>query len=221
MRKKALALVSGGIDSPVAAAMMTDKMDVIALHFSLYPFYCEDSAKLAVKKLVDLKKKGVKKILIVPWSSVLSYIIKEDTYYQCLLCRYGMLKVAETMAKKEKADYVITGEALGQKASQTARNMIVTDSGIKINILRPLIGLDKKEIMDLADKMKISSEKHVGCCSASPSNPVTHGELEKFRELYKKTGIEDKMKKSIDKAIVLDTNNMDKCHELLMKEVHI
>ncbi len=198
--KKALALISGGIDSPLAAKMMMDKYEIIPVHFSLYPFYCKGSFDLTIE---TLKKLGFKKVIIFPFGKILGKIAKKERFYQCVLCRKSMFKAAESLAKKYKAEAIITGESLAQKASQTLKNMAATTYGIKIPILQPLLALDKQEIIDLCKKYDIYSEKHTGCCTITPERPVTRAEIKKAENLYKELDLEKEIKRQM-KGIIYD-----------------
>jgi len=196
--KKAIALISGGIDSPLAAKMMMDKYEVIPLHFSLYPFYCKGSFELTIN---TLKKLGFKKVIVFPFGEVLGKIAKQEKFYQCVLCRKSMFKAAELLAKKYKAEAIITGESLAQKASQTLKNMAATTHGIKLPILQPLLALDKEEIIDLAKESNIYQEVHTGCCTITPKRPVTRAEIKLTEKMFKDLKIEKEIKKQMKRII--------------------
>ncbi len=202
--KKAIAMISGGIDSPVAAKMMSDKYDIIPVHFVLYPFYCKGSFELT---LDTLKRLGFKKIILFPFGPVLSKIAKQERFYRCIMCRKSMFKAAEILVKKEKAEAIITGESLAQKASQTLKNMASTTHRIKIPILQPLLALDKQEIIAISKEMGIFSEKHTGCCTITPDHPVTRAEIAEAEKLFKKLGLDKEIKKQMKKIVV--TNKFD------------
>ncbi|MFH0848081.1 MAG: hypothetical protein V1857_01080 [archaeon] len=183
---KVVALISGGIDSPVAACLASRKMQIIPLHFCLYPFYCEDSFRLFIESLRVLREKApFGKIVIYPWWEILSAILRgKERKYMCVLCRRGMLKAAELVCESEDALGMVTGESLGQKASQTLRNLSAVSHGVKYPILRPLIGLDKTEIQATSRKLGIWCEKHSGCCSATPNEPATAADVDRLNDLY-------------------------------------
>ncbi|MFQ6020639.1 MAG: 7-cyano-7-deazaguanine synthase [Candidatus Aenigmatarchaeota archaeon] len=224
--KKAICLISAGIDSPVAATLMSKKYEIILLHFVLYPFYCKGSFNKMIEIMKHLKNKMKYKYLILfPWAEILSKISKareKDIYrkYMCVLCRRAMFKTAEKIAKKEKIDFIITGESLAQKASQTLQNMIATTSGIKIPILQPLLGLDKIEIEKLSKKLSIWFEKHVGCCELNPDRPITKARPEILDKLYQELDLEkiiNKNLKNIQKIKSLE--KPEKYFSILLKKL--
>lgn len=199
--KKAIALVSGGIDSPLAAKLMSKEYDVIPMHMVLYPFYCKGSFEIT---LGILKKLGFKKAVFFPYGPILSKIAKRERLYRCVMCKKVMLRAAELVAKQEGAEAIITGESLAQKASQTLKNMVATSHGVKIPILRPLLALDKDEIIKIAKKNDIYFEHHTGCCTITPEMPVTKAELKFAEDLYKELDLDSEIKKQMKKMIVTD-----------------
>ncbi len=205
--KKAVCLISGGIDSPLAAAMLSSKYEIIPLHFCHYPYYCKGSFEKMIKIMNHLKEKTkFKKLIIFPWAPILSKILKSDKdtrKYMCVLCRKAMLKTAEKIAKKEKACVIVTGESLAQKASQTLPNLIATSHGISIPILRPLIGLDKTEIEQISKEMELWFEKHVGFCNATPQKPTTKADKEKLNKFYKNLDMDKIIDKNLKKMLIL------------------
>ncbi|MFH1821847.1 MAG: hypothetical protein ABH852_05365 [Methanobacteriota archaeon] len=174
-REKVVCLVSGGIDSPVSMALAAREFDVLPLHFCLYPYTCEDSFLVAMNVLEDIRKTAdFEKAIVYPWSKILRTIMGgQDKSYACLECRRSMFRVAELVCEREGASGIITGESLGQKATQTLSNLWATSSGIKFPVLRPLLGLDKLEIERLSKRLGIWHEVHAGCCYATPKYPRT------------------------------------------------
>ncbi len=196
--KKAIAMISGGIDSPLAAKMMSEKYDIIPVHFVLYPFYCKGSFELMIE---TMNKLGFKKVILFPFGNILSKISKKERFYQCVMCRKSMFKASEILAKKYRAEAIITGESLAQKASQTLKNMAATTYSIKLPILQPLLALDKEEIITLSKESGIYSEKHTGCCTMTPERPVTRAEIKRAEELYNELGLEKEIKKQLKNII--------------------
>jgi len=198
---KVVCLVSGGIDSPVAAAMLARKYDIIPVHFAHYPFYCRGSFDLALKILARLQKKtGFKHAYIVPWAPILSAALKSPhKKYMCMVCRKGMFLAAEKIAKREKAVAIATGEALAQKASQTLANLNATDVGF--DVYRPLIGLDKTEIEALSKRLGIWGEEHVGCCTATPEYPATRADPKVVDAIMAELGTKKLVDAAVAKAI--------------------
>jgi len=189
---KAVALVSGGIDSPVAACLASRNMKIVPLHFCLHPFYCEASLELVMESLKVLRGKiAFEKVILYPWGQILSAVLRGGVKkYMCVLCRRGMFKAAELVCKSEKASAIVTGESLGQKATQTLQNLAATSHCVAYPILRPLIGFDKTEIQRVSRRLGIRCEKHAGCCTATPNRPVTGVRIEALDELYTNLNIQ-------------------------------
>jgi len=189
---KAVALVSGGIDSPVAARLLSRNMKIVPLHFCLHPFYCEASFELVMESLKVLRgKMAFDKVILYPWGEILSAILRGGAEkYMCVLCRRGMFKAAELVCKSENGSAIVTGESLGQKATQTLQNLVATSHGVAYPILRPLIGFDKIEIQRASRRLGIWCDKHAGCCTATPNKPVTEACIETLDELYARLNIQ-------------------------------
>ncbi len=196
--KKALLLASGGIDSPVAGYVMKKRgLEVIGIHFDNRPLI--DYKPLEKTKRL-LRKIGVKKLYAVKHGKNQLEIIKNCfRRYQCVICRRLMFRIAEKIAKKEKCDFLITGESIGQVASQTLDNLTLAAKSVKIPILRPLLCNDKQETVDLAKEIgtyDISIEPGT-CCKAVPMYPITKGKEEKL----KREELRINIKKLVDDAV--------------------
>jgi len=212
MKKKVVSLISGGIDSPVACALVAKKFDIIPLHFCLYPFAREDSFFLAMKILKDLKGTiGFEKVIVYPWGPILNSITKNDARrnYTCVLCKRSMFKVAEKICEKEGASAMVTGESLGQKATQTLRNLRATSAGIRFPILRPLLGLDKSEIEAISKKLGIWHAHHAGCCYATPKYPTTGTKQEVLDDLFDELELDAIIKENFGKILEVKTFEED------------
>ncbi|MCD8201120.1 MAG: tRNA 4-thiouridine(8) synthase ThiI [Clostridia bacterium] len=181
---KGLLLLSGGIDSPVAGHMIAKRgMKVDGMHFHSYP-YTNLQAK---EKVITLAKK------LSPYTSGMTlYIVKvtkiqEEIHKKCngdymvTLLRRFMVRIAEIVSQKDGAQCIITGESLGQVASQTIEGMTSTGSATTLPILRPLVGFDKEEIIERAkaiDTFSTSIEPFEDCCTVFlPKHPVIHPRL--------------------------------------------
>ncbi|MBE6904524.1 MAG: tRNA 4-thiouridine(8) synthase ThiI [Ruminococcaceae bacterium] len=184
MSSKALLLLSGGIDSPVAG-YMTAKRGVIveAIHFHSYPY----TSERAKEKVITLAKKmsaytGRIALHIVPFTQ-----IQEELRDKCktdlftVLMRRIMMRIAERIAEKTGAIGLITGESIGQVASQTMEAMAVTNSVVSIPVFRPVIALDKDEIIEIArkiDTFETSVLPYEDCCTVfAPKHPKTKPKL--------------------------------------------
>ena len=144
----------------------------------------------------DLKKKiKFEYTLFFPYAEVLSAVSKSRyRKFMCVLCRRAMFKAAEMVCKKEGVKAFATGEALGQKASQTVSNIVSTSTGIEVEILRPLLAMDKEEIVNISRKMGIFMDIHTGCCNATLYKPATKSEPEFIENIYEELGLEEIIK---------------------------
>lgn len=177
---KVTALLSAGFDSPVACyRMMKRGATVSFVHFHSYPYVTSDSVD-QVKQLVDVLThyQFTSKLHIVPFGDAQQEIVaKTPPRLRVLLYRRLMVRIAETIAHLENSQALVTGESVGQVASQTLRNIRVIDSVAELPILRPLVGMDKEEIIHLARQIgtyDISQQPYDDCCSfLTPRNPET------------------------------------------------
>ncbi len=201
--QKAVALLSGGIDSPVAIHLMQDKLDIIAVHFHQLPL----TDKKEVEKVKELVKKlGVRKVYLIPFTEMLTTLVKEckhDDYF--ILQKISMFKTAEMVAEKEGAKFLITGENLAQVSSQTLSNLTTITQNLKLEILRPVMTYDKKEIIKIAEKIgtyEISKGPEI-CCLLGPKHPSTRSDVEKIRFQLEQLDFEKIVKSCLDKAEVI------------------
>jgi len=177
---KAVCLVSGGIDSPVAAWLMVRIGYVpVFIYFDNNPLSDATTERRAVEsmtKVVGYWTGKTARVYVVPHGEDLIEIItKCPRKLTCILCRRTMLKVAELIAKAEGAQALVTGEILGEHASQTLQNLAVEGSAVSIPILRPLIGMNKVEVEKIARRIGTFdiSTRPASCCRAAPKQPRT------------------------------------------------
>ena len=180
-----VSLLSGGIDSPVALYLMLQKVDdAVVIHYDNRPFTDELHAQKAIKLKEQIEKitgRKLKMYILSHGENQLEIARKCNVHYECILCRRIMWRCAERIAELENAQALVTGESLGQVASQTLSNIYVESYGLKIPIIRPLIGLDKTDIIKIAREIgtyDISIEPGL-CCTAVPEKPKTKAQLEK------------------------------------------
>ncbi len=182
---KLVSLISGGIDSPVASYMMSHVgAEVILLHMDNGSF----GDPKEVEKVIDIAKQlesvtGKEFPLYVADHESNQTQIKKscDSAYQCVMCKRMMHAVAKRFAEDHGCEGIIMGDSLGQVASQTLRNIKAEQSSFGFPIIRPLIGLDKAEIIDTAKRIgtyDISIRQTKGC-SAVPAKPITQATSEK------------------------------------------
>jgi thiamine biosynthesis protein ThiI len=190
---RGLLLLSGGIDSPVAGFMMLSRgMRVNAVYFHAYP-YTSDEARQKVVRLAEILGRyalGIK-LYTVGFTAV-QLRIKERApeSWSTVLLRMAMMECAETLARKTGLKCLVTGESLSQVASQTIENLSCTQSRIGLPVLRPLIGMDKEDIIRKAETIgayTISILPYEDCCVIfSPPHPVLRGNPQEAGELYEK-----------------------------------
>ena len=182
---RGMVLMSGGIDSPVAAWMMAKRgMMIEAVHFHSYPY----TSERAQEKVEDLAKIlagycgrfKLHTINLLPiQEQIVSNCPEEET---TILVRRFMMRIAEKMAEKTGSYMLVTGENLGQVASQTAEALVVTDAAVKMPVMRPLIAMDKIDIMDKAKEIGTygtSIMPYEDCCTVfTPKHPRTRPRLD-------------------------------------------
>lgn len=183
---QATLLLSGGIDSPVAGWMIAKRgVQLNAVHFFSYP-YTSDRAKEKVLSLARILSESCcgMKVYVVPFTKIQMQIhTKCPDEYGTLIMRRFMMRIAERIARQTGSQALITGESIGQVASQTMDALTVTDSVVEMPVFRPLIGFDKSDIIDIANKIgtfETSSLPYEDCCTVfTPRHPATHPKLEK------------------------------------------
>lgn len=177
---KAAILISGGIDSPVAAWSMAKRgVELTAIHFASPPYTSERAEQKVVSLLQKVSEySGRMKMWTVPFAKVQEQIMEKcpEELFTILMRRF-MMRISEQMAKRFDCEALITGESLGQVASQTIRAIACTDQAVEMPVFRPLIGMDKSEIVALArkiDTFDISIEPYEDCCTVfTPKHPRT------------------------------------------------
>ena len=207
---KVVALLSGGIDSAVAIyLMMKQGVNTVAINMDNRPFTDEKQTNKAVKLVEQLSKIFNKRIkmYVVPFGETIQVPLARNcnSHLQCVLCRRMMLRISERIAEKENADAILTGESLGQVASQTLRNIKVEEQAVDLPIIRPLIGLDKVEIIDIAKKIgtyDISIAPGL-CCTIAPKKPATHANLSDIQIQEEKMNIDSLIEDAIKNAVAM------------------
>ena len=210
---KGLLLLSGGIDSPVAGWRMAKRgLNMDCLYFHAYPY----TSDMALQKVKDLA------LLLGPWLQGTTLLVVNFTEAELwikdhsveeehtLMMRACMMKVANRMAEKRNAKVIVTGEALGQVASQTLESLCFTNSMSAIPVLRPLIGMDKNEIVDTARKIgtyETSILPYDDCCVIfSPKHPLTRPDVEQQTKSYVNMDIEAILDKCVQEAVEYPIN---------------
>ena len=208
---KGLVLLSGGIDSPVAAWMMAKRgMLIEAVHFHSYP-YTSPRARQKVEELASILASycGGFKMHVINLLPIQEQIVancpEEET---TILVRRFMMRIAEKIAQKRSCMMLITGENLGQVASQTAEALVVTDASVTSPVMRPLIAMDKTEIMDKAREIgtyEKSIEPYEDCCTVFlPKHPTTKPKLERILESESRLDCEALIQAAVESAETVD-----------------
>jgi thiamine biosynthesis protein ThiI len=205
---KAALLISGGIDSPVAGYMIASRgVEIIGVHFHSYP-YTSDRAR---EKVITLMEKvavyaGKITLFVVPFTQIQLAIGEHcDEKYSTLIMRRYMMKIATLIGKEQGAGALITGESIGQVASQTMESLLVTNAATDLPVFRPVIGMDKHAIIRIAeeiDTFETSILPYEDCCTIFvPKHPQTKPKLEHVlkQETYLE-GIDDMIQTAIADA---------------------
>ncbi len=208
---KAALLLSGGIDSPVAGWMIAKRgVELTAVHYHSFP-YTSDRSK---EKVIDLARiltryTGSMRLHIVPFTK-----IQQELYENCpdeqltILMRRFMMKIAEEVAKREGAAALITGESIGQVASQTLEGLVVTNDAVSMPVFRPLIGFDKIDIMNLAQSIgsyETSILPYEDCCTVfTPRHPVIHPKLERILRSETLVNGDELIKEALDNIELIE-----------------
>jgi len=202
-------LLSGGIDSPVASwRMMKRGCEVIFVHFHGSPFLSRASAEKALDLAEILNQYQINsKVYLVPFGELQKQIVlSTKPENRVILYRRFMLRIAESISKKENVSSLITGESLGQVASQTLSNISTIQNAVEMPILRPLIGMDKEEIIKQAKEIntfETSIEPDQDCCTLFvPKHPAVRSKLFVIEKIESKLPIEKMMKIVLEKTEV-------------------
>jgi len=194
--KRALSLISGGIDSPVASyRMVSEGWDLDFVFFFTKPFVRDEEKELVFSCIKQLKQTTGKKefkLFIVPSSeSHIALITKCPPAFRHIVLRRLMFRIAAALAKKNKCSALVTGENLGQVSSQTLQNLVAISEASDVPILRPLLGFDKMETARIAEQIGtfVHSKCHKDCGLGAVSNPVTAVKLDDLKKIEKKLPI--------------------------------
>jgi len=205
---RATLLLSGGIDSPVAGWMIAKRgVRLEAVHFHSHP-YTSDRAK---EKVIDLARlmsayTGEIKLHVVPFTEIqLDIIEKCPKNYLTIIMRRLMMRIAEKISVQNNSSALITGESIGQVASQTMESLVVTDNAVNMPVFRPCIGMDKEEIVTISKKIdtyETSILPFEDCCTIFvPKHPKTKPNVSEIEEAEKLlTDPEGMMDKAIEES---------------------
>ena len=206
---KAMLLLSGGIDSPVAGYMIAKRgVQLEAVHFESFP-YTSERAKEKVLELARIVAQyaGSLNVHVVSLTHIQEELVKncEEDYFTLILRRY-MMAIADKLAHKLECGGLITGESLGQVASQTMQALGVTDPVATMPVFRPCIGMDKEEIVQIARRIgtfETSIQPYEDCCTVfTPKHPRTRPELSKVIEQQNRLDFDALVQEALDGAYV-------------------
>jgi thiamine biosynthesis protein ThiI len=207
---KFVSLVSSGIDSPVATYLLSKKTEeLIMIHADNRPFTDDREIQNFIKLAKHLKKNipsNVKAYKVPHGETLSTYKQEAEHRFTCVFCKRMLVRYAEEIAKKEKADAIIMGDSLGQVASQTLQNIRVVDQATTIPILRPLIGFDKEDVVKIAKDIGTYdlSIQPSDSCSAVPNKPSTMAKLDQILFEESKINVNKLVNQSIKNAKLID-----------------
>jgi thiamine biosynthesis protein ThiI len=208
---KLVGLFSGGIDSAVGCWLVMKRgSPVVPVHFDISPFADETTKERALRVAEVLFSWAIgfsRKVYVVQHGENLKQIMETNRKYSCLLCKRMMYRIAERLADSLRAEGIVTGEAIGEQASQTLTNLRVLNSAVKkYPVHRPLLGFDKEETEAIARKIgtyKVSSKK-AGACTAVPYQPSTKAKLEDVIKAEEKLDIEAMVERSLESIKIVE-----------------
>lgn len=202
-------LMSGGIDSPVSLYyVLRQGHEVVAVHMDNRPFTDDSPLEKVQDHLKVLEARFGKHIplyLLPHGPTQITLMRNTDRHVGCVMCRRFMWRSAERIAEKEGATFLVTGESLGQVASQTLSNMRSATAAVRLPIVRPLIGFDKQEIEAVAKEIgtyAISTRPGL-CCQAVPDRPATRSNLLQILQQEERIDVESVVNDCVRRATVL------------------
>lgn len=205
-------LISGGIDSPVAAWLLIRKgVEPVFAYFDNYPL-CDQAAEgialETIRKVCERTKVRNSHVFVVSHSRDLQEILSKcPTKFACMLSRRVMFRVAERIAERENCSAIVTGDAVGQKASQTLQNIVAADCVLsKVRVLRPLVGMNKQQIVTYAKEIgtyEISIRPGVASCGVPTNNPSTSAKKNQLADVEAALDIEGMVSRDVENARVI------------------
>ena len=202
---KAVILLSGGIDSPVAS-FYAMKRGLAPIYAHVHAFQSNEDERLSkISELTGALSRyyGKAEVYLLPGYVFQSSAMNAPARYGNLLFKLFLYRLAASIAKKERASCIVTGESLGQVASQTAANLNATTKGIEPIIIRPLIGFDKQEIINVAKRLgtfELSIGKYKDVCQTNSRKTTLLGEAGELRAIYKAAKLDTALRMTMKKA---------------------
>jgi thiamine biosynthesis protein ThiI len=211
-RGRAVCLISGGIDSPVALWLtIRAKMNPIAVYFDSYPLSDQRAREIAlrgIRKVREYSRISPIRTYMIGHSSDLSEIVSScQRNLACVISRRVMFRIASEIARRENADSIVTGDVVGQKASQTLHNLLATDSATAgLPVIRPLVGMNKDEIERIARSVgtfEISISPGVAACGIPTRKPRTHSHSEEIAKSEGHLDLDHMVRRALDHAEIV------------------
>jgi tRNA uracil 4-sulfurtransferase len=203
---KFVGLLSSGIDSPVAIYLLSKKADeIILVHADNTPFTDKREIENCInltKHLTTIISCPLKLYMVSHGDALTAFKKYSQARFTCVFCKRMLLRYAEKIAHKQKADAIIMGDSLGQVASQTLKNLNVVEQAITLPVLRPVVGFDKEEIISIAKDIKTFDLSIVPSdgCSAVPPKPSTQATLHQILEEENKIDIKSLVENAVEQA---------------------
>ncbi|MEM3979786.1 MAG: tRNA uracil 4-sulfurtransferase ThiI [Ignisphaera sp.] len=193
-----ITLFSGGMDSALALWLMARRgCEVLPLHMVFRPYYSEEAYQRVFKVMEKIRewipRDKIEILLVENYAELMNRIVEViPIRFRCLACKRLMLLIAERVAMERRAKAIITGDSLGQVASQTLDNLYVISKDIRVPIFRPLIAMDKQEISDAIKKLGLFdvAAKNIGTCKLLPQHPETHAKpdaLDPYTDIFRRS----------------------------------
>lgn len=208
---KSTVLISGGIDSPVAAYMMAKRgLSLNAVHFASPPYTSPQAGEKVHRLLRKVSRYSGTITLFTVGFTEIQEAIRDNCPEELftLVMRRFMMRISQEIANKENSKALITGESLGQVASQTLNALACTDAVVNMPVFRPLIGLDKEEIISVSrkiDTFDISIEPFEDCCTVfTPKHPKTKPQLSFLEDAEKNLNVDELIKRAIENTSVMN-----------------
>lgn len=202
-------LMSGGIDSPVGLYLMLRQgHEMVGVHMDNRPFTDDSPLEKVTDHLRALGERFHTRVplYVLPHGPTQITLMRNtDRHVGCVLCRRFMWRSAAKVAEREHASFLVTGEALGQVASQTLSNMRSATAAVDLPIVRPLIGLDKQEIEEIAKSIgtyEISTRPGL-CCQAVPDRPATRSRLVQIVQEEERLDVDEMVEACLRRATVM------------------
>ncbi len=211
---RVLALISGGLDSPVAAWLMMKRGCIVdMLHIYALPTPQEALSEKIGELFLKLKETSPSsRLFLAPYHHFMSSTLSAKARLELALFRRFMLRLAEALSLEIGAKAIVTGDSVGQVASQTLESLHAASYGLRLVVLRPLAGYDKEEIIHLSRRLglyELSIKDYKDCCSIVSRHPIPRPRLEDVEEEWGRLGLDDAVAKTLEEVYVFDGSRLE------------